>query len=235
MDLSSLKRRKAKAGCNSLADVNANYMLLDSAISKPVVADKGGNRRFKRGGNVDSVTDFLSSFTSDKQGGAKRKPKGKGKGKGMRKGRYFGGNQTTTSPPVVNAPPPAVVNAPPPAVVNAPSAPAVVNAPPANLTQAAINSLGKLTGFSGGALRNKNKKRGGEPNNNEQLTGGGLRNKNKKRGGTTGVDLAPFAAAVALLANRVFFDPEFNKMNGSKTSVRSTKKTSKRSSKRRTI
>lgn len=206
--LDRLKTRKG--GCSSYSAVNDPYMLLDNAIVKSPATTTGGfkslkdDKRRRRGGENN-----LNQEEMMMDGGAKRKRRNKRKtnkksskggnpvsdflnsfqnekqtgGRHMRRGGY----NEPASQVATNQPAPQVVNTPAPQVVNTPPQQSASN----SLLGDAMGMLAKSANLSG-------------------ITGGGKRNDSRRRGGT-GVELAPFAAAVALLAARMLNDPEVRK------------------------
>lgn len=208
MDL--LDRMKTrKGGCSSYSAVNDPYMLLDNAIVKSPATTTGGfkslkddNRRRRGGENNLNQEEMMD-------GGAKRKRRNKRKankksskggnpvsdflnsfqnekqtgGRHMRRGGY----NEPASQVATNQPAPQVAtNQPSPQVVNTPPQQSASN----SLLGDAMGMLAKSANLSG-------------------ITGGrSMKDDRRRRRGGTGVELAPFAAAVALLAARMLNDPE---------------------------
>ena len=164
----ALNQIKTKGGCTSYADVNSSYMITDTK--------KGGNRKYKKGGNFDLLSTSRDLFN--------------------RSNALFGNNAQPPPAPPASAPPP----------------------PPAPQAQKGGNRKYK----QGGKLDLLYKTNALLSNN-----GGCGCSTNMKKGGA--IELAPFAAAVALMAARYMADideikPKPNTKSVSKPKTKSVSK-----------
>ena len=180
----ALNQIKTKGGCTSYADVNSSYMITDTK--------KGGNRKYKKGGNFDLLSTSRDLFN--------------------RSNALFGNN----------AQPPAAASAPPPPAPPAPPAPQA-SAPQASAPQAPQAQKGGNIKYKQGGKLDLLYKTNALLSNN----GGCGCSTNMKKGGA--IELAPFAAAVALMAARYMADideikPKPNTKSVSKPKTKSVSK-----------
>ena len=219
MGIQQEKRRKG--GCSSFSEnLNGPYTLIDNAVVKTGGAKKRSSHKKsshkkpshkkpspKRGGNV--VSDLLTKQNGGSFADDFIKSFEQQKGGHLRRKRRLGGEgEPPAAPPATNTGSSAATNTGSSAVTNTGSSAVTNTSILSDALSIAKKTLG--AGANGGGRSKK-----------------GSKKESKRRGGV-GVELAPFAAAVALLAARVFNDPEFNKTStGSKKRTSSKKHTTK--------
>ena len=164
----ALNQIKTKGGCTSYADVNSSYMITDTK--------KGGNRKYKKGGNIDLLSTGKDLFTKSNA--------------------LFGNNNFQATPQAtVQATAPVTVQATPQATAIAQKGGNRKYKKGGNLD---LLSAGKDLLYNTNAILANNLLY-------ESKKNGGCNCSSKMRKGGA-IELAPFAAAVALLAARYMAD-----------------------------